>query len=360
MPSITELGHIFKTIREIDLQAIADEAQQQTWLAIVGDANGGARDLATALYLAPRPLPPEDACHDMAGPILVGIEQPELAERADLIIFVLEPGTPAGEPWRAAYQKWLAAGKQMIVIFNQPPVGNALLAPNEWMGARVLAGSVVTRDFLEEHFVPVVLKLLPDRKLSLGRNYPLLRNAVAHDLINETSFANASYSFSTGIAEIIPALTIPFNVADMVILTKAQAFMIYRLGLVFGLSSHWQDHLAAFGSTVGFGFVWRTIARQLVGLVPGFGVIPKVAIAYAGTYAIGRGALQWYETGRAVSRADIERFFREALEQGKRIAAALGERAPKPKPLKLGAPRLPFRKKKQDTILQLPAGERKG
>jgi uncharacterized protein (DUF697 family) len=290
----------------------------------------------------------------MAGPILTTVEDAALTERADLVVLVLSPERPAGEAERKAFQKWLAAGKRLIVVLNRPVTGAALIPVNEWMGARVLEGEVIKREFLEKQFVPAVLQLLPDRSLSLARNNPLFRVPVAFDLIQETSFANASYSFTTGIAEIVPALTIPFGVADMVILTKAQAFLVYRLGLIFGLSARWQDHLAAFGSTIGFGFVWRTIARQLIGLIPGFGVLPKTAIAYAGTYAIGRGALQWYETGADVKRADVDRFFREALERGKAFAASLGERAPKISP-----PQLPFGKKKQEP-LALPQGDVKG
>lgn len=354
MANFTDLGNIFKTIREIDLQAIADEAQQQTWIAIVGDETSGARDLATALYLAPRPLPPDDASYAMAGPILVGWEQVDLTERADLIVLVLAGARSPTEIERAAVQKGYAAGKKILVVFNEPPNGNGRLVMNDWMGARVVNGELVKRDFLEKHFVPAVLQMIPERKLSLARNFPLFRIGVAQEIVNETSFANAGYSFSTGIAEIVPALNIPFNVADMIILTKAQAFMVYRLGLIFGLSSRWQDHLAAFGSTVGFGFVWRTIARQLVGLIPGFGILPKVAIAYAGTYAIGRGAMQWYETGRDVKRADIEKFFQEALERGKNLAASLAEKAPKVQAPKISMPQLPFGKKKEK-LLELPA-----
>ncbi len=349
MASLADLGTIFKTIREIDLQAIADEAQQTTWVAIVGSETGGARDLATAFYLAPRPLPPTDASYALAGPILVSVEDAALAERADIVILVLDEHRTASVLEKAAFQKWLAAGKKIVVLYNQP-AAVGLVSMGEWMGARVLMGEVIRRDFLENQFVPTVTQLLPDRKLSLARNFPLFRIPVAREVVNETSFANASYSFSTGLAEIVPMLNIPFNVADMIILTKAQAFMVYRLGLIFGLSARWQDHLAAFGSTIGFGFVWRTIARQLIGLIPGFGVLPKTAIAYAGTYAIGQGAMQWYETGRDIKKEDIERFFKEALGRGKAFATSLGERAPK-----IQAPRLPFGKKKQ--VPQLTAGD---
>lgn len=353
MPSITDIGTIFNTIREVDLTPIRDAAEMQTWIAILGDETSGARELATALYLAPRSLPADDASYSMAGPILISIDKAEMAERADLIVFVLEPGHATSQAERSAFQKWSTEGKKIIVLFNQTPAGTVILARNDWVGARVLEGQVTAREFLEKQFIPMVLTLLPENKLSLARNYPLFRSAVARDVVNETSFANASYSFSTGLAEIVPLLNIPFNVADMVILTKAQAFMVYRLGLVFGLSTRWQDHLAAFGSTVGAGFVWRTIARQLVGLVPGIGIVPKVAIAYAGTYAMGRGVLQWYETGRDVSKQDIENFFRQALERGKVIASTLVDKAPKLQAPKVKMPELPFGKKKE-TPLALP------
>lgn len=354
MPSLSEIGNVFKTIREIDLKAIADEALHQTWVAIVGDETSGARDLATALYLAPRSLPPDDASRAMAGPILVTLKQAAMTERAELVVLMLNESRAATNAERDAFQKWVVNGKKVIVIFNQAPTNTLALSLNEWGGARVLEGQAVKREFLEKQFVPAVLQLLPERKLSLARNFPLFRSAVAVEIINETSVANAGYSFSTGIAEIVPVLDIPFNVADLVVLTKAQAFMVYRLGLIFGLSTRWQDHLTAFGSTIGFGFVWRTLARQLVGLIPGLGILPKVAIAYAGTYAVGRGALEWYITGHDVTRDDIDGFFRDALERGKAFAQILAEKAPKPNARKLSLPKLPFRKKKTQP-LELPA-----
>lgn len=347
MPSVTDLGTIFKTIREIDLQAIANEATRQAWVGIVGTETSGARELATALYLAPHVLPPDDASFAMAGPLLITVENAALAERAELVVFVLNEHRAASDAERDAFEKWVATGKKIIVLFNQEPTNALAAALGEWAGARVLEGQVVKREFLQDHFVPAVLQLLPDRHLSLARNYPLFRHAVATEIINETSMANAGYSFSTGIAEIVPVLNIPFNVADMVILTKAQAFMVYRLGLIFGLSTRWQDHLAAFGSTIGFGFVWRTVARQLVGLIPGLGVLPKTAIAYAGTYAIGRGALEWYNTGREVKREDIDGFFREALARGKALAQRAAEKAPRVQAPKISMPQLPGRKPKQ-------------
>jgi uncharacterized protein (DUF697 family) len=351
VPSITDLGSIFKTLREVDLRPIREEAERQTWVAIVGDEGSGAQDLGVMFYLAPRPLPPDDASRMMAGPLIASLARATLIDRAELVILVLAEGRAITAGEETAVNRWAGEGKKVIVVQNTVQPSGPPLSLSEWSDTRVLQGLVTHPQFLEQQFVPAVLQAMPDRKMSLARNFPLFRIAVAKEIINESSMANASYSFSTGLAEIVPALNIPFNVADMLVLTKAQAFLVYKLGLVFGLSGRWQDHLTAFGSTIGLGFVWRTLARQLVGLIPGFGIIPKVAIAYAGTFAIGRGALQWYETGRQVQRGDLERFFREAFERGRALAANIASRAPKPT-----RPRFSFGRRRQ-VPKQLPAGD---
>jgi hypothetical protein len=48
---------------------------------------------------------------------------------------------------------------------------------------------------------------------------------------------------------------------------------------------------------IGGAVVWRQIAGALVGLVPGYGIVPKTAVAFGGTYVVGMAATRWYETG---------------------------------------------------------------
>ena len=225
----------------------------------------------------------------------------------------------------------------------------------DWGQRRVIFGDAEQTNFLLDEFVPVVVELLPDRLISLARHFPLFRMAVAQKLINETSFSNAAYSLSTGLAEIVPVFDIPLNVADMVVLTKSQAFLVYRLGLALGLSLEWQDYVAEFGSVLGGGFLWRQLARSLVGLIPAWGIAPKVAVSYAGTYAVGNVVLQWYLTGRHVTRQQMQQFYAQAFERGKSIAADLLSRAPRPK-LRLPRPqlRLPFRRKPRPAALPDP------
>ncbi len=139
----------------------------------------------------------------------------------------------------------------------------------------MIYGSVNDIAFLQREFIPTVLELLPQQHIALGRQFPLFRLTVARQLINETCLSNAAYSFSTGLAEIVPVLDLPLNVTDLVVLTKSQAFLAYKLGLLLGFSTRWQDYVTEFGSVIGSGFVWRQIARQLDWSHPGMGNYPQ-------------------------------------------------------------------------------------
>jgi len=186
-----------------------------------------------------------------------------------------------------------------------------------------------------------VLDALKEQRLSLARHFPLFRLAVARELIGDTSFASASYALGTGFAEIVPVLDIPFNVADMIVLTKNQALMVYKLGLALGLPTRWQAHVAELGGVVGAGFVWRQIARQLVGLIPVWGIVPKVAVAYAGTYAVGEAILYWYQTGHKISGRGMRELYADALARGRQMAQEIVTRAPKPSLPQVMLPSLP-------------------
>jgi uncharacterized protein (DUF697 family) len=109
----------------------------------------------------------------------------------------------------------------------------------------------------------------------------------------------------------------------MVVLTKAQAFLVYKLGLSLGYSTSWQDYVGEFGSVIGGGFVWRQLSRMLIGLIPVWGIVPKVAVAYSGTYVVGHVILHWYLTGRHMSSRQMRAIYTQALMSGKKIAQDL-------------------------------------
>lgn len=325
-----DITNIWKNVREIDLRPIRQEAVYEVKIALVGEQGSGRRTLAEQLRRDPkRP--------GVIGHTPVIITEPDAEEslaETDLIIMMVPAMATALQRERNLARQWTRAGKKVVVFSNHPRgVIQQQTADVSvvWNAAHIFVGPADDPDYLLERFVPPILELLPDKHLSLGRHYPLFRVPIAHQLINDTSFSNAAYALSTGLAEMVPALGIPINITDMVVLTKAQAFLVYRLGLVIGFSTRWQDYVTEFGSVIGGGFMWRQLARSLVGLIPVVGVVPKVAVAYAGTFVVGHVVLRWYLTGRHVSPKQIREMYRQAFKQGKTIARNLLQKTPRPR-----------------------------
>jgi uncharacterized protein (DUF697 family) len=340
MPGWDTVASVWKNLQELDLRPLREAAERDVRLAIVGETGAGKHTLATQM----RNDPTHPGVATQTPILQVGLDTASDAADAELIVVVVGPAadsTTTAENAASLVRGWRAAGKRCLVLLNRlegaadAPHGasEARLAAAQqlnWGGARVLTGSVHDRAFLENQYAPAVVEQLADRKLALGRGFPLFRQSIAQGLINEACLANASYSFGTGLAEVAPVLDLPLNLADMVVLTKGQALLVYKLGLALGLPRDWQYYLSEFGGVIGGGFLWRQLARSLVGLIPGWGILPKVAIAYAGTYVVGQVVFQWYLTGRHITRAQMNALYRQALDQGRAVATALVAKTPRP------------------------------
>lgn len=343
MATLKNLTNIWRNVREVDLRPIREEALSEIRLALVGEAGSGRHALAEQL----RRDPARPGLRTSTPLIIATPDAAEQAASAELIILLVNPAAPDIAPMQALAHQWTNAGKKVIVFYNCSTVPvheeNAESAYLDvelvWDAQRVFVGAVDDITFLQKEFVPAVMRLLPDRLLCLGRHFPLFRVPVAHELINDTALMNAAYALSTGLAEIVPVLDIPFNIADMVVLTKAQAFLVYRLGLTLGFSTHWQDYLAEFGGIIGGGFAWRQLARSLVGLIPVWGIVPKMAVSYAGTFVVGHTILRWYLTGRHISARQIREMYRQAFAQGKAVARNLLAKTRRPETRRLKPPR---------------------
>jgi uncharacterized protein (DUF697 family) len=104
--------------------------------------------------------------------------------------------------------------------------------------------------------------------------------------------------------------------ADFFVLTKNQLLLIFKIAAIHGEEIH--DSTRIFREmvpVVGAGFFWRTVAREAAAMVPMMGgAVPKVAIAYTGTMAIGRAADFYYTTGVKPSKETMKAFYQQAAE----------------------------------------------
>ena len=333
MAQLKNLTDAWKNIREFDLRPLREAALRPVKISLVGAIGTGRHTLLDQMRSDPsRPNAVTQTPVVITTPESAASASAALAEETDLIILVLDVTHGECEAEGLRTRTWSEAGKKVLIFVNKLDTLADGSITTDWVGAnsaRVVYGSALDWVFLQECFVPAVLALLPDQHLALGRQFPMFRQAIARELIDDTCIANAAYALSTGIAEVVPVLDLPFNIADMVVLTKAQAFLVYKLGLTLGFSIDWQDYVAEFGSVIGGGFVWRQLARQLVGLIPVWGIIPKVGVAYAGTFAVGNAVLQWYLTGRHISKEQIRGLYLEAFGRGKQLAQNLLAKAPR-------------------------------
>ncbi len=325
MPKFGDIGGVWNTIRELNVSEIREEAEAPITLALVGDSAIRA-PIAQALRGRPGRFPAvgQDALVEYNVP-LRGDRQNDLRTAA-LIVLAIDGNMPAPPELQRTADQLALAGAPVIVAC----MGNSRL-PTQGNGHAPDFGSFgvvyvpqFSREGIEEALLPELVERIPtERRVATARRLPGLRDAVARDLIGEASFSNATYALTSALPELIPLLNIPFNAADLLVLTKNQALMVYRLGLAFGAPSDFQAQMREIIPVVGGGFIWRQMARQLVGLIPGFGLVPKVAVAYAGTYATGHAAVLWYGRGEVLSKGALSKLYKQAMAVGRQRAADL-------------------------------------
>jgi uncharacterized protein (DUF697 family) len=157
----------------------------------------------------------------------------------------------------------------------------------------------------------------PDRAVALGRFFPAFRAAAIKQVNDETSMANAQFSLISNIPTVVPIFgSIATIGADFFILTKNQLLLIFKVAAIHGEDVHDSQRIfREMVPVVGAGFFWRTVAREAAALVPFMGgAVPKVAIAYTGTMAIGKAADYYYSEGRKPSKETMKGFYQQAVE----------------------------------------------
>ncbi len=135
-----------------------------------------------------------------------------------------------------------------------------------------------------------VLHTLPDElQLAYAANFSFVRRLKAQQIVNDVAKQNALVGGIT----IIPG-------ADFPIMTANQAKMLLQLAALYG-ERIGPERARELIIAVGGGFALRALARQVVGVVPGFGWAVKAGIGYSGTLAMGRSAIELFEKNTDLS-----------------------------------------------------------
>jgi hypothetical protein len=181
----------------------------------------------------------------------------------------------------------------------------------------------------EAELVERILENHADILLPLARNFPGFRKAVSQKYIQSVSKENATFSFVTALPDVLPNLSQLFwafgeFASDTAFLTMNQLKMAFLLAAAHGREIGYSEQRAEVASVIAGAFGWRTLARELVGKIPfGGGLIPKAAIAYAGTWVVGQSLDQLYGYGSTYNRGEQKAAYKEGLALGKAVATKL-------------------------------------
>jgi len=176
-----------------------------------------------------------------------------------------------------------------------------------------------------EETVHEILRTYDELGLALARNFPPFRQPVVDRIIHNVSKENALFSVVTALPDIVPSLLeLPWSIgefaSDTAFLTINQIRMAFLIAAASDKPIGYSVQKAEIATIVTGAFGWRALARELVAKIPfGGGLIPKGAIAFAGTYVVGLGLDRFHRLGYGLSPAERRESYQAAFERGKGI-----------------------------------------
>lgn len=309
-------------------------------------ASAGARTRVTLGYLDDGALPEPYGADDMV--VIVAGESPRIGEAA---AHVRGAGIPVMVATASPHAVIAAAEATGFPIPEGDVVAPDMTRPTPWGDAAATVARRMTAGRTEEEAaeapealealeraVPVEAKPAADepieltdeaaadldrrmgewiiaacreKKLAFALAFPFVRRPLSLDAVRATAIQNAG----VGVVVFIPG-------ADMPIMTLNQAKMLLQIAAAYGqpLSAERIKELAA---VVGGAFLFRNIARTAVGVVPVLGWAIKGAVGFAGTEAMGRAAIEYFEAGGDIVgvASVVQKARDEAVEATSRAAA---------------------------------------
>ncbi len=168
---------------------------------------------------------------------------------------------------------------------------------------------------LFEELAPKIARALEEEYLvPLGRGYPGFRRAACGEVIKNNARQNA----------FIGALPIPG--ADMPVMTANQARMVLNIAAIYGEELS-LDRARELIGVLAAGFGFRALGRQVVKLIPVGGWAVAAVIGYAGTLAMGRATMLYFERGKQeVGQKEMADIRQRAIKEAESFVSKLRNR----------------------------------
>jgi len=175
-----------------------------------------------------------------------------------------------------------------------------------------------------------ILHRRPDLAVPLALHVLPFRQEVSARMVKKIAKENALFSLATALPDIVPFISLPWAMgefaSDTAFLTANQIRMAFLLAAANDRDIGYQEQRGEIASIILGAFGWRALARELVGKIPwGGGLVPKAAIAYAGTRVVGMSLERYYRLGKGYTRSERRLAYADALERGKQLVGGMVE-----------------------------------
>ncbi len=258
-------------------------------------ASAGVRTRVTVGYLQEEPYVPYEG-DDMAGvseivgaqaahlraagiPVMVATSMPRAVEEiAEASGFAIPDGDVVAPRVRVA-----GSGAVSRIVAVASGQGGSTSADEPVVEPVPVEGDTAVS--LDVRMGEWIIAACRHKKLAFALAFPFVRRPLSIDAVNATALQNGA----VGLLPIIPG-------ADMPIMTLNQAKMLLQIAAAYGqpMSTERVKELAC---VVGGAFALRNVARSVAGVVPVLGWAVRAGVGYAGTEAMGRAAIEYFEAG---------------------------------------------------------------
>lgn len=330
MPSLPrQLADIRSLLQALDWDRLSLTVEQEAHarLAIVGPVNSGKSTLFNLIkgrkVSAVKAVPgtTKGLVTEGFGPFTLvdtpgfgevgGVDRAAIAraavEEADLVVLVLDASAGVRQSDYDLYEALRTAQLPLVVVLNKVDLikrdlSDVLEDVQRKLGATVIPISAKTGAGVGERLLPAIVEAHPWMTVALGRALPPYRRQLSRRLVRSASLLNAIIA-----AEPIPGLDIP-------LLLASQVRMVLRIAAVYGESlsvRHARELLTTMAGSVAL----RYLAAQLGKLVPGPGWLTGAAVTGLGTWAMGRVAMAYFESGKRMTPEQLRQQYKQLLRR---------------------------------------------
>jgi small GTP-binding protein len=330
MPRLpTRLADARKLLQSLEWDKLSLEVEQEAHarLAIVGPVNSGKSTLFNLIkgrnVSAVRAVPgtTKGLVTEEIGPFVLvdtpgfgevgGVDRAALAraaaEQADVAVLVLDGAAGLHQSDYDLYESLRVARIPLVVALNKVDLIKRDLSEAQEdierkLGTLVIPISAKTGAGVAEKLLPAIVEAHPWMAVALGRALPLYRRELSYRLIRSAVVLNGIIA-----AEPIPGIDVP-------LLLASQARLVLRIAAIYGESLSVR-HARELLSTIAGGVALRYMAAELGKLIPGPGWLIGAAVTGAGTFAIGRVAVAYFESGKRLTPRQLRERYKRLLRR---------------------------------------------